>query len=239
MFRDFRDAPITLVEIGVFNGASLRTWRSYFHRARIVGVDIDPQCLKQATDGIEVVIGSQADAAFLAELAKWTRPSIIIDDGSHRADHIGFTFDHLFPILVEGGCYIVEDLAAHLGPDAAFWRGDADRPPTESFAEMFSAVVARTRDIGIERVEAFPSAVALWKRRQRDEVAIEKNVRQVLDTNKGTADTWFYYSGFLLDRQRFEEAETAILRATEMGGQTPRFQRMHENIRRGFSGLKG
>ncbi len=36
-FAPLRDQPITLLEIGVFNGASLRTWEEYFPRGKIVG----------------------------------------------------------------------------------------------------------------------------------------------------------------------------------------------------------
>ena len=36
-----RDEPITILEIGVSDGASLRMWADYFTRATIVGVDIN------------------------------------------------------------------------------------------------------------------------------------------------------------------------------------------------------
>ena len=37
-----RRARITLLEIGVLRGASIRMWRDYLPRARIVGLDLDP-----------------------------------------------------------------------------------------------------------------------------------------------------------------------------------------------------
>jgi hypothetical protein len=62
-----RDEPITLLEIGVERGGSLRTWLKYFTRATIVGVDIKPECTKFATDRCVVEIGSQPNAAILSK----------------------------------------------------------------------------------------------------------------------------------------------------------------------------
>ena len=111
----YRAMPINLLEIGVFEGASLRVWRRFFSQATLVGVDINPNCKQFEGDRTVVRIGSQADPGFLARVATEFPPTIIIDDGSHRADHILFTFDRLFPILAPGGCYIVEDLYLHEG----------------------------------------------------------------------------------------------------------------------------
>src|SRR4051794_39606696 len=42
-FSRFRGKPVTMIEIGIFNGGSLPMWRDYFgSQARIVGVDINP-----------------------------------------------------------------------------------------------------------------------------------------------------------------------------------------------------
>lgn len=41
-FEPLRGRPIKLLEIGVMDGASLRTWRDYFPNGTIIGVDINP-----------------------------------------------------------------------------------------------------------------------------------------------------------------------------------------------------
>ena len=57
-FASFREQPITLVEFGVFHGGSLQMWKHYFGpRARIVGVDINPDCESLAEEQIEIRIG--------------------------------------------------------------------------------------------------------------------------------------------------------------------------------------
>ena len=42
-----RGAKISILEIGVFEGNSLRTWRDYFFNATVVGIDINPDCKAQ------------------------------------------------------------------------------------------------------------------------------------------------------------------------------------------------
>lgn len=108
----FRDRPVTIVEIGVFHGGSLRMWRDYFGpQARIIGVDIDPRCAELAEDGIEIVIGDQADREFLTELRRQVgRVDVVIDDGGHRVEQQRATFDVLYPAVRDGGVFLVEDL---------------------------------------------------------------------------------------------------------------------------------
>src|SRR5438270_4515151 len=99
LFAHLRDTAFNLIEIGAYNGASLRTWAEYFPRAFIVGIDIEPSAAKLAEDRIAVRIGSQADAQFLTGVATEFPPLIVIDDGSHRADHQIASFACLFPAL--------------------------------------------------------------------------------------------------------------------------------------------
>ena len=56
-FSEFKGKKITFVEVGIFNGGSLKVWKEYFGPdARIIGVDINPECKKFEEDGIEVFI---------------------------------------------------------------------------------------------------------------------------------------------------------------------------------------
>src|SRR5690348_13493597 len=110
LFAPLRDTAFNLIEIGAYNGVSLRTWAEYFPRAFIVGIDIEPNAAKLAEDRIAVRIGSQADAQFLTGVAAEFPPLIVVDDGSHQADHQIASFACLFPKLRPGGCYVCEDL---------------------------------------------------------------------------------------------------------------------------------
>ncbi len=129
MFDRFRAAEIDLIEIGVANGASLRTWRRFFSKARIIGIDVVQACQVFADEANHVIveIGSQDDPGFLLNIGRRYQPSIIIDDGSHIASHIQFSFETLFPALQPGGCYVIEDIMFHFGSDAPQHIGTASR----------------------------------------------------------------------------------------------------------------
>jgi hypothetical protein len=121
LFAGLRDRPIRMLEIGVYRGASLRTWRGYLHRdSLVVGIDIDPECARfdAAEDNVHVRIGSQADAAFLARGVEEFGPfDVILDDGSHYPSHMITSFRQLFlTALDERGLYIAEDTHANFWP---------------------------------------------------------------------------------------------------------------------------
>ncbi len=111
-FREFKRKPINLLEIGVLNGNSLRAWKRYFPKARIFGLDIDPDTKQYEEDRIFIEIGSQADESVLSKLSgRVNHFDIIIDDGSHVNKYIIKSFEYLFKRLKSGGIYIIEDLA--------------------------------------------------------------------------------------------------------------------------------
>jgi hypothetical protein len=104
-FDHFRGQPLTMIEIGVFNGGSLPMWRDYFGpQATIVGVDINPECEQFAEPGIDIVIGDQADRAFLRSLSdRYPNFAILIDDGGHRMYQQITTFEELYPVSGQTG----------------------------------------------------------------------------------------------------------------------------------------
>ncbi|MEF2074022.1 class I SAM-dependent methyltransferase [Consotaella aegiceratis] len=110
-FHRFRGAAPTVLEIGVFGGGSLAMWRAYFGPgATILGLDIDPACKQHETEGVTIHIGSQDDPAVLDRIVAQNRPiDIVIDDGSHRMDHMRRSFDLLYERIAERGVYLVED----------------------------------------------------------------------------------------------------------------------------------
>src|SRR5262249_14218852 len=78
--------------------------------AALVGVDIDPRCREFSEDGIDIEIGDQSDPLLWRRIIdKYTDFDVIIDDGSHIADHQRASFLSLWPHLRDGGTYIIED----------------------------------------------------------------------------------------------------------------------------------
>lgn len=123
--KDFR-----LLELGVFKGGSLELWRKYFGpKAVIYGIDIDPQCAGYVDEPNQVRIGSQADPMFLRLVVNEMRGlDVVIDDGSHKASHQRASFEVLFPLLSEGGLYLIED--THTSYWAGFCEGGYRRKGT-------------------------------------------------------------------------------------------------------------
>ena len=90
-------------------GQSLKMWRSYFPRARIIGIDVE----EKAVHGWRIVVerGSQRDRDFLRRVARQHGPfDVIVDDGSHVAADVITSFEVLFEHLAPGGVYVIEDL---------------------------------------------------------------------------------------------------------------------------------
>ncbi len=108
MFTPYKDRPINLLEIGVWEGASCKAWKEYFQKGTIFGVDLDykPQYVE---DRIFMMQGDQSSEIDLHRIAQMPY-DIIIDDGAHRGDYQLLSFKHLFPSLKPGGIYVIEDI---------------------------------------------------------------------------------------------------------------------------------
>lgn len=110
--RQYRNSTVRLLELGVSHGGSLELWRQYLGDAgTIYGIDIDVRCASLDTKDNPVRIGSQTDAQFLRGLvAEMGGIDVVVDDGSHIASDQRTSFEVLFPLLADGGVYVVEDL---------------------------------------------------------------------------------------------------------------------------------
>ncbi|MDR0913062.1 MAG: class I SAM-dependent methyltransferase [Methanobrevibacter sp.] len=111
-FKKFRNNEVTVLEFGVFKGGSLQMWKDYFgKKARIIGVDINPECEKLTENQIEVYIGDQENRAFLKSLMKKIGPvDVVIEDGGHQMKQQIHTFEEVFPNVKQGGVFLIEDL---------------------------------------------------------------------------------------------------------------------------------
>ena len=175
--------PVRLLEIGIQNGGSLQIWSKYFPRgSTIVGIDIDPACAGFVTEpNVSIRIGDASDQVALDRMLGDAEFDVIIDDGSHRSDHVVATFNACFGRLSRGGLYIVEDLhcsyhSSHgggfrlAGSSMEWFKGLADTLNADYFepdaaARLDSAELERLREFGREigRVTFFDSLVVVEK----------------------------------------------------------------------------
>lgn len=110
-FGSYRGREITFVEIGVLDGGSLFMWRDYFgSKARIIGVDLNPDAKRWEKEGFEIFIGSQSDAMFWEKFIQEVGPiDIALDDGGHTYSQQIITTESLLPHIKDGGMLVVED----------------------------------------------------------------------------------------------------------------------------------
>jgi len=107
----FQDKQINLLELGVFDGGSLKMWHTYFDFAQIIGLDFsDKANFTGFTDRIHMYYGDQSDSVVLQQMVDDFKSfDIIIDDAAHQANKAKASFDFLFPYLKSGGFYVIED----------------------------------------------------------------------------------------------------------------------------------
>jgi hypothetical protein len=100
---------INLLEIGVFQGHSIKMWKDFFENSTIYGVDID---LSKVNFDLSDCIIFNSDAtkeSFLSDIEN-IEFDYIIDDGSHLFEHQIQSFDLLWNSLKKGGVYFIEDI---------------------------------------------------------------------------------------------------------------------------------
>ena len=113
----YRDEEFNLLEIGVYNGASVKMWKEYFPKATIVALDIDPNCKQYEEDRVNIHIGDQTDINFLNQVVdQYKHFEIILDDGGHSWKQQIVSFETLFPRLSSGGLYFLEDMHTSYRP---------------------------------------------------------------------------------------------------------------------------
>jgi len=135
-FRSLRYRRNCVWEIGVGSeshrtrgGGSLRIWRDFFPRSRIIGVDIHKKDLDLG-NRVDVVVADQASVTDLERLVKdFGTPNVVIDDGSHMAQHAWVTFSFLWPLMPTGSVYAIEDLHTSYWPS---FGGDPESPSRET-----------------------------------------------------------------------------------------------------------
>jgi len=143
LLNDYRNRPISLLEIGIQNGGSLEIWSKYFNQATsLIGCDINPDChsLSYSDPKISVVVGDSSHPDTLNQISDISKNfDIVIDDGSHRSKDIVHAFASLFPKINLGGIFIAEDL--HCSYWEEFEGGLFDRNSSIAFFKSLADIV--------------------------------------------------------------------------------------------------
>lgn len=107
--------PFKMLEIGVFQGSSVRMWLSYNPVIRLSVVDISQLSLTAFDNSLceHVYLADQGSRSDLKKIVaeNLREPfDIVIDDGSHEMEDQQISLAALFAVLKPGGRYFIEDL---------------------------------------------------------------------------------------------------------------------------------
>jgi hypothetical protein len=151
-----RDKELTILEIGVLNGASLRMWEEYFPRARVIGADIVPTSKQFEKGRVTIEVVDQSNIEELTWLSFKHGPfDIIVEDGSHMWDHQITSLRTLFPFVKRDGVYIVEDLQTNYGSMQKVYKGVASSTCVEYLKAWLDLRVADDQISLIDVEDAF------------------------------------------------------------------------------------
>ncbi|CAB9503026.1 2'-O-methyltransferase [Seminavis robusta] len=142
-------------------GASVKVWKDLFPEADLWEAEYDGECVQKAKakgqlDGLHPLVGDQADEGVLNQ---WIQESggkfdIIIDDGGHSNCQMSNSFDKLWPELLPGGLYFIEDLHVSRARPRC-----NDALMTERILEWNEQLMYLTNSLGFKWKHKLPSDV--------------------------------------------------------------------------------
>ena len=209
--KPFLNKKIILVEIGVLDGGSLEIWKKYFgSKARIIGIDLNPECKKYEQKGIEVFIGDQSCTKFWKSFFnKVGKVDIIVDDGGHTNFQQIISTVATIPNIKDNGILIVEDTHSS-------YLSEFSNPSKYSFIEFVKKIIddinfSFNKSIGsfkfslkehIYSIQIFESIVVFYINRKK---TYENYFLENRKLSKGLRDyryagskfAKFYYSRFI------------------------------------------
>ena len=111
LFKKFINKKITFVEIGIGNGGSLFMWKKFFgKKARIIGIELNPDAKKLEKFGFEIFIGDQSDPFFWKKFYKKVgKIDVLLDDGGHKNIQQITSFMESYNNINQNGVIVVED----------------------------------------------------------------------------------------------------------------------------------
>ena len=110
-FLKYKDSKVSLLEIGIQGGASLKLWKEYFlNYDTIVGIDISEDNVHQDyknISGINYIFGDAYSDEIVNKVSNF---DIIIDDGPHSIESQINCINKYLPKLNSGGIMVIEDV---------------------------------------------------------------------------------------------------------------------------------
>lgn len=114
LFKELKNESINFFEVGIYQGASVRTWRDFFPKANIWAGDVDHTKFVNE-DRIKSFYCNQDDPKSIMNMweneeLKTIQFDVIVDDGKHEyISNINFLNESIHK-LKNNGLFIIEDL---------------------------------------------------------------------------------------------------------------------------------
>lgn len=109
IFAQLPAMPV-ICEIGVQSGYSLTLWQALLPDATVIGVDNNTEA--HWPEGTVVIVADQANPELpiaIRNMSGHHYVDLIIDDASHHGKATLQTFVNLWPMVADGGFYVIED----------------------------------------------------------------------------------------------------------------------------------
>ncbi|HET8710861.1 MAG TPA: CmcI family methyltransferase [Spongiibacteraceae bacterium] len=172
--------PQHILELGVFKGGSCIFFHALACAKKHVALELSKKRIdivdqyveaKGLEDSLKIYYGvNQADSETVVSIVqKEFNGSLdfVVDDASHFLDESRASFNAIFPHVVPGGAYVIEDWswghtrpAAHVGEMESEWHADKE-PLTKLIFEIIMACPS-TEGL-IERIEVDRFKVVVWR----------------------------------------------------------------------------
>lgn len=117
LFRNKRNEPLKIAELGILYGGSLLMWKEYFTNATIYGFEFNDKLIdkfKKNCDNERITLTKidvkNKDSIINAFGTLNTIYDIIIEDTTHKFEDQIRVIEHVYPYLKPGGILIIEDI---------------------------------------------------------------------------------------------------------------------------------
>ena len=157
MFKGVKNKDISILEIGVWKGESLKLWSKYFTKGKIYGIDIFERDSKEKVakniNKFDRINLYKADSFNVDKNAIESREkffksigdlkfNIILDDGEHTHESQIKTYNNFKHLLDDGGIYIIEDIKEYCSKHE--WLQCPGNPAVESYEKDENGKIIHT-----------------------------------------------------------------------------------------------
>ena len=178
------DSVSNVLEIGVYNGDSLRLLQSYFPNSNVYGLDLTPPRDHHYNDRFKVLLGNQEDRDDLKHILNSIDGvlDLIIDDGGHTMRQQQTSFGFLFRHLKNGGVYIIEDLhTSRYGLSSEYINKDdliTTLDMLQNFKNTSNIISNHMLDHEIKYLEDNIESIEIWSKNTEHNISVTSIIRK-------------------------------------------------------------